>query len=159
MDWQIPLIISAIGFAAFLIFRMRPVVTPSGRASKAALNEAKKRIEAAKDDESKAVALADAADASAKLGRLNGAVGLYQRALRADGRSASIVERAAISLARRPSALEQLLWRHLGAQPWTTENRDAVKASLRALGKVYERRRRHHVRAQAIEHALRALTE
>jgi hypothetical protein len=49
------------------------------------------------------------------------------------------------------------MWRRLAAHPWTGESRDAALASLRALAGVYGKRRRHHVRAQAIEHALAAL--
>lgn len=157
MDWQIPLLVSAVVFAAFLIFKMRPAVTPGARASAAALDDAKKRIEAAKDDAARAMALADAGDACAKLGRTNGAIGYYLRALRADPRSTQIVERASDRLARRPNALELLMWRHLAAHPWTGEHRETALASLRALARLYGRRRRHHVRAEAIEHALAAL--
>jgi hypothetical protein len=157
MDWQIPLIVSAVVFAAFLVFRMRPAVTPRARASVATLTEAKKRVESSGDDSSRAVALADAADACAALGRTNSAVGYYLRALRSDPRSTRIVERASVALARRPRALEHLMWRHLAAHPWAGDHRDAALAALRALGSVYGTRRRHHVRAQAIEHALVAL--
>lgn len=148
---------SALVFAAFLIFRMRPAVTPGARASAAALTEAKRRIEAAKNDTARAMALADAADACASLGRTNSAVGFYLRALRADPRSVQIVERASNGLVRRPSALELLMWRHLAAHPWAGDTRDASIAALRALARVYGKRRRHHVRAQAIGHALTAL--
>lgn len=157
MDWQTPLLVSAMIFAAFLIFKMRPAVTPRARASAVALNEAKKRIESAKDDRDRAIALADAADACAFLGRTNGAVGYYLRALRADPSSTQIVERAGTALARRPAALELLMWRHLAAHPWTGEHRAAAVAGLRTLARVYGKRRRYHVRAQAIEHALAAL--
>jgi tetratricopeptide (TPR) repeat protein len=159
MDWQIPLLVSALVFAAFLIFRMRPAVTPSARASVADLGEARKRIEAAKEDADRAIALADAGDACAKLGRTNSAVGFYLRALRSDPRSTTIVERAAVGLARRPSALELLMWRHLAGRPWTGERRGAAIAGLRTLAGVYRKRRRHHARAEAIEHALEALGE
>jgi hypothetical protein len=157
LDWQIPLLVSAIAFAAFLIFKMRPAWTPAARVSATALVEAKRRIESAKDDPARAIALADAADACATLGRMNSAVGFYLRALRADPCSAQVVERTAKGLARRPTSLELLMWRHLAAHPWTAENRPASIASLRALAGIYRRRRRQHVRAQAIEHALEAL--
>lgn len=156
-SWQIPLIISAVVFAAFLIFKMRPAVTPGARASAAALNEAKKRVEAAKDDGARAIALADAGDASAKLGRTNSAVGFYLRALRADPKATAIIERAATALARRSAALESLMWRHLAAHPWTGDHREAAIAGLRTLERVYRKKRRMHVRAQAIAHALSAL--
>ncbi len=157
MDWQIALLVSAVVFAAFLVFKMRPAVTPGARATAAALAEARKRIEAAKEDTERAIALADAADACARLGRTNSAVGFYLRALRADPRSPAIVERAEATLGRRPRALEQLMWRHLAAHPWAGSHRDSAVACLRVLVRIYEKRRRTQVRAQAIEHALAAL--
>ena len=157
MDWQVPLIVSAVMFAAYLVVRMRPAVTPKARASAAALVDAKKRIEAAKDDRARALALADAADACALLGRTTSATGYYLRALRSDPGSARIVERAASGLARRPSALEHLMWRHLGAHPWDGEMRESSLACLRVRAGIYTKKRRHEVRAQALEHALAAL--
>ena len=136
---------------------MRPAVTKRARASAATLVAAKKRIEGAESDATRALALADAADACASLGRVDSAVGYYFRALRLDPCSPRIVERTSTGLARRPSALELLMWRHLAAQPWTADRREAALAGLRALARVYRKRRRHHVRAQAVEHALAAL--
>jgi hypothetical protein len=159
MDWQLPLLISASVFGAFLVFKMRPAVTPGGRATVAALENAKRRIEAAKEDSAKGAALADAGDACAHLGRTNSAVGFYHRALRVDPRSVQIVERASTALARRPAALEGLMWRHLAAHPWSGEHRASAVAALRALSRVYGRRRRHHVRSEAIGHALAVLGE
>ncbi len=156
MDWQIPLLISAIAFALFLVFKMRPAVGADGRESAEALREAKKRIEAAKDAPAKARALCDAGDACARLGRVNGAVGFYLRAMREEPRAKEIVERAATSLARRPRALEKLMWRHLAAEPWTGEGRDSALAALRALAAVYGRRP-NQPRARALEHAVAAL--
>lgn len=142
-----------------MVFKMRPAVTPGARASAAALSDAKKRVAAAKDEAARAIALADAADACARLGRTNSAVGFYLRALRADPRSEVIVQRAMTGLERRPSALENLMWRHLGstAHEWDADHRPAQIAGLKALAKAYGKRRRHHVRAQAIAHLLRAL--
>lgn len=59
MGLQIPLLLSAIAFAAFMIFRFRPVVSTAGRASAVALTEAKQRIAAAQDDAARATALCD----------------------------------------------------------------------------------------------------
>ncbi len=157
MDWQVPLLVSAVIFAAFLVFRMRPAVTSRGRATAAALVDARRRIEAAKDDHARALALADAADACAHLGRTTSAQGYYLRALRSDPASTRIVERTATGLAKRPNALEHLMWRHLGSHPWQGEMRDASLACLRVLARIYTKKRRHDVRAQAIEHALVAL--
>ena len=159
MDWQIPLIVTAVAFAAYLVFRMRPAVTPRGRATAAALEEAKKRLAEATDDAARARALADAADACASLGRTNSTVGYYLRALKLDGRSATLVERAAAALARRPGALEHLMWRHLAHDPWTGDRRDAARAGLRVLAGLYRRRRRFHPRAESLDHAIAALGE
>ncbi len=158
MEWQVPVLVSAIVFAVFLVFRMRPAVTPKARARAAALGDAKKRIESAKDDASRAIALADAADACALLGRTNSAVGYYRRALRLHPSSRLLVERAMTGLARRHAKLELLMWRYLASHPSTDEHREAMLTGLRALESSYAKRRRHHPRAQAIAHALEALT-
>jgi hypothetical protein len=50
-----------------------------------------------------------------------------------------------------------LMWRHLAAHPWSGNHRDAAIAGLQVLAEVYGRRHRHHVRADAIGHALAAL--
>jgi hypothetical protein len=156
LDWHIPLLVSAIAFALFLFFKMRPAVSADGRESAQVLRDAKQRIETAKDEPTKAKALCDAADACARLGRINGAVGFYLRAMRADPKSKEIVERAAGSLVKRPRAIEKLMWRHLAAGPWTGEGREAALAALRALAAVYGRRP-NQPRARALEHAVAAL--
>lgn len=157
MDWQIPLLVSTLTFAAFLVFRMRPAVTPRARERAAELAVATKRIEASKDDRARALALADAADACVALGRMDRAAGYYQRALRSDPCAAQIVERTAAGLARRPSALERLMWRHLAAHAWQDEGHDAALAGLRTLERIYAKRPRHRTRAQAIARAIAAL--
>jgi hypothetical protein len=69
------------------------------------------------------------------------------------------VERAAIALARRPHALESLLWRRLGAEPWSGASRTAAITSLRELASLYEGALRHRSRSRALDHALAALGE
>jgi hypothetical protein len=158
-DWHIPLILAAAVFLAFLLWRMRPAVFafPSGK-QRANLREAQARIEAAKDDAGRAVALCDAADASAaQAGGVTRAIGFYLRAMRSDPRSAEIVERAAAGLARRPRALESLLWRRLGAEAWSGDSRAAAKAALRHLAALYDGPLRNAPRARALENALGAL--
>ncbi len=155
MTYEIPLLVSAIIFAAFLAFKFRPALGTGGRAKAAALDEAKKRLEVANDDPARAVALADAADASASLGRVDGAVGLYLRAFRADPESAELVARAAAALARRPGSLEKLMWRHLALGPGEGDaRRAATRAALETLIQLYGRRPRTRVRQQALEHVL-----
>lgn len=162
MDWHTPLVISALLFAAFLLWKLRPALGSGGRggAVAAALRDAKQRIDAAKDDVTRAQALSDAGDACAQsLGRTTGAVGYYLRAMRADPTSAAIVERAAKALAGRPYALESLLWRRLGATTWTGDARPAAIAALRHLAALYAGPLRNRPRGRALHHALAALGE
>ena len=162
MDWHFPLLITTLLFAAFLLWRMRPSFGShaGGGASAAALREAKLRIEGAKDEVTRAQALCDAGDACAEsLGRTTGAVGYYLRAMRSDPTSASIVERAATGLARRPHALESLLWRRLGAEPWTGAGRPAAASALRHLAALYGGPLHNRPRSRALDHALAAIGE
>lgn len=153
-----PLLVSAIAFAAFMVFRFRPVISGDGRASAALLKTAKERILGAKDDASRASALADAADACVKLGRTSAAVAYYLRALRALPRSEEIAHRAAEGLAHKPAALEKVMWRQL-AQTHFDDSREAAVIALRALVTSYSRRPRFHARARALENVLTALGE
>jgi hypothetical protein len=77
--------------------------------------------------------------------------------MRANPSSSEIVERAAKGLARRPHALESLLWRRLGAEPWTGNARPAALAALRHLVGLYAGPLHHGTRARALEFALAAL--
>lgn len=158
MDGTIPLLVSAIAFAAFMVFRFRPVVSGDGRATAALLKAAKQRILAATDDVSRGSALADAADACAKLGRFRAAVSYYLRALRANPSSHELAHRAAEGLARRPAALEKVMWRHLASTRFE-DSREAAVIALRALVTSYSRRPRFHPRARALENVLEALGE
>lgn len=155
--WQLALAGSAALFTGFMLFRMRPALSSEGRASAGQLAEAKARVDKAEGDKDKAVALMDAAAATARLGKTGSAVALYVRAFRADPSSTAIVESAATELARRPRALEELMWRRLGADGWGGDNRAASKAALRALVEIYDRKQRTKPRARAVEHALAAL--
>ena len=156
----VPLLISAIVFAAYLVFKSRPMLSavgPRGRAAAKAFHDAQARLAAAPHDEARARALCDAADAAARLGKTSSAVGFYLRAMRADPTSREVVERAAVALARRPSALENLMWRHLGAAPWGGASREASVASLRTLAGIYAKKKRTEPRARALENAIAAL--
>jgi hypothetical protein len=159
MTWNLPLVITAGVFVLFLLYRLRPVMPGSRRAGAGgALREAKKRIEAAKDDATRALALADAGDACARsVGRTTGAVGYYLRAMRTDPSSAALVDRAAAALARRPHALESLLWRRLGAEAWTGDREAAARAALAQLVRIYDGPLKNRVRARAIDNMLAAL--
>ncbi len=160
MDWHLPLVIATALFLAFMVWRVRPALSRGrgARPRRGALREAQKRIEGAKTPQEKALALSDAGDACAyALGRATGAIGYYLRAMRSDPASAEIVERAARGLARRPRALESLLWRRLGAEVWGGDAKPAALAALRHLVRLYGGALRQPTRARALENALRAL--
>jgi hypothetical protein len=156
MDWK--LIAAATVFGLYVIYRFRPVL--AGRGSRASLADARKKIESAKTDAERAEALAAAGDACARsVGRTTGAIGYYLRAMRANPASAELVERAATGLARRPHALEQLLWRRLGSEPWTGDRRAPAVAAVRHLVTLYEGSVKNRTRGRAFEHVLDALGE
>jgi hypothetical protein len=150
----LPLAIAAGLFLAVLIWRVRPAVGFGRRpgASKAEVKAHLARAEAAADPKDKALALCDAAD----LHGAQGARGLYLRALRADPASKAIVDRTVAGLAKRPRALEAVLWRHLSQSEWTTA-REATVASLDALRALYEGPLRKSMRAKFFAHARDAL--
>jgi hypothetical protein len=125
-----------------------------GAGKAVALDEAKARITAAKTDEERALALCDAGDAAAARFRgSESAIGYYLRAMRASPRSAELVTRAAKGLARRPRALESLLWRRLGAEPWKDGGEAAAKVALDELARLYGGPLRNAARASAMQHA------
>jgi hypothetical protein len=161
-DWSTPLVLATAAFLMLVVWRVRPALpwSPNRRASRDALRTARALIESASDDPARALALCDAADVVAKrvVGSAN-ATGLFLRALRADPRSVEVVRRAVVGLAKRPRALESLLWRHLGVAAWTGASRPAVRASLDALRVLYEGRLRNTARARALAHARDALGE
>src|SRR5579863_110936 len=155
-DWSTPLVLATAAFLMLVVWRFRPALpwSPNRRASRDALRAARDIVESSSDDEARALALCDAADVVAKrvAGSAN-ASGLFLRALRADPRSVDVVRRAVVGLAKRPRALESLLWRHLGVASWTGESRPAVRASLDALRILYEGRLRNTARARALARA------
>ena len=155
-DWSIPLTLSTAAFFAWLIWSVRPAIgwAPRRRPTRAALKDARARIEAAADPSARALALCDAADIMAKsIGGAASAKALYLRAIRSNPDSIQVVQRAAAGLASRPRALESLLWRHLAAAPWAGPSRAAVLASLDTLRALYEGPLRNSVRARALVHA------
>jgi hypothetical protein len=156
---ELPLVLSAVAFAAFMVFRFRPAISHEGRITAARLKEARQRILAAKDDAARAVALCDAADACAQLGRTGRAVSFYLRALRADPGTMLVAARASEGLARRPAALEKVMWRQLASARFDGASRDAGIVALRALAGSYAKRRRFHARARALGNVLEALGE
>jgi hypothetical protein len=153
-DWSVPLVVATAAFLALLLWRLRPLIG-RGRgagAGREALREVQARIEAAKTEPERAVALCDAAD----LMRAGEAKGMYLRAMRADPASVPVIERVVAGLARRPRTLESLLWRYLASRPWT-DAKDATRAALDALRVLYEGPLKNAVRAKAMAHARDAL--
>lgn len=159
MDWRIALVASAIVFGAFIVFKVRPVLSATRRRGemRQALKQARGRIEAAQGAEDKARALADAADACAAIRRPAEAASYFARAMRTDPTSSGIVERAAKALEPYPYPLEALLWRKLGASPWTGDTRESVECALAHLAKVYAGPMHDGARARAIDRALISL--
>jgi len=153
-DWSIPLVVATAVFLAFLLWRVRPFIGGRGAgAGREALREAQTRIEAAKTEPERATALCDAAE----LMRAGEARGMYLRAMRADPASAEVVARAVAGLARRPRALESLLWRYLASRPWIG-SKESTRAALDALRVLYEGPLKNATRAKAMAHARDALT-
>jgi hypothetical protein len=161
MQWNAPLAVASAVFVLFLLWKLRPHLDSGGGSGRTvALKEAKARVTAAKTDEERALALCDAGDAAA--GRFQGsesAIGYYLRAMRASPQSAELVTRAAKGLARRPRALESLLWRRLGAEPWTGGGEAAARVALGELAKLYGGQLRNAARASAMDHARALLGE
>lgn len=154
MDWQLPLLVSAIVFALVIVWRFRPKFGPeAGRPRGKALAEAEARVEAATDDAAKAAALADAADVCLRtFGQGAHALSYFHRAMRAEPASVALIERAVTALSRRPRTLETLLWRRLGGDPWRPETAAATRAALHALVALYDARPlRNALRARALE--------
>ncbi|MBV9948229.1 MAG: hypothetical protein JOZ69_15360 [Myxococcales bacterium] len=160
-DAFVPLIASAGAFLVVLVWRVRPGSPWRTRrqASREALRQIQERVERAPDGAARAEALCDAADLLAsQVGRRGSVSALYLRAVRADPRSVRVIERAIAALARRPRALESLLWRHLAIASWS-ESKDATRASLEALRALYEGPLRSWVRSRAMANARDALDQ
>jgi hypothetical protein len=158
-DAFVPLIAAAGAFFAVVVWRVRPVVLWRTRrlASRGAFREVQGRIEAAKSGAERARALCDAGDLLAAHVRSRGsATAMYLRAIRADPGSVEVVERAVATFARRPHALESLLWRQLATARWS-ESRDATHAALDALRALYDGPLRSPVRARALTNARESL--
>ncbi|MDP9000462.1 MAG: hypothetical protein M3O46_10170 [Myxococcota bacterium] len=155
----LPLIASAGAFLVVLLWRVRPLVDwrTKQRASREAVRDARARIEAAPEGVERARALCDAADLVTRhVGGRGSAAGLYLRAMRADPTSVDVLRRAVAGLARRPRALESLLWRHLGSARWT-ESPESIAVALDALRALYEGPLRNAVRARALANAREAV--
>lgn len=155
----IALVAVAVAFGLIVLWRARPAMG-GGRAGnfRDAVRKAQARVEAAKDDPSKALALCDAADACAlAFGRSSAAVSYYLRAARLDPASKDVLERAQAGLARKPRALESYLWRRLGSDPWSEATKPTHTEALRALAQLYDTRLKNHPRAKALAHVADAL--
>jgi hypothetical protein len=148
--WSTPLIVAIAAFLALLLWRIRPRMgwTAPGRIAGKEIREAQARVEAAKTEPERAMALCDAAD----LMRGGGAKATYLRAMRADPASAEVVARVVSGLSRRPRTLESLLWRYLATREWTG-SKEATRAALDALRVLYEGPLKNAVRAKAMGHA------
>ena len=160
MTWQLALAVAAALFGIFIVWRVRPSFGPRrvSRASRQAVADARAKVAAAKTPADRARALCDAGDARAFLiGNVTSSIGYYLRAMRTDPTSVEPIVRAARGLARRPRALESLLWRRLGLHAWEGEHRPAALAALTELHRIYASSLRNRSRARALAHTLAAL--
>lgn len=166
MDWHVPLVAAATLFAAFMVWRFRPVLSAgegSARGDDALralpeLREVHARIDSATNEEARAAALCDAGDlCAARVGRRQAAQGFYLRAMRASPTSVAIVDRAATGFTRRPRALEALLWRRLGTEAWGSDRGPATRRTLELLTHLYDGPLRNPTRARALQHAMALL--
>jgi hypothetical protein len=160
MPWNVPLVVASAVFVVFLLWKLRPRMGGRGtEGRRAALRAARARATAAKSEGERALALCDAGDAAASgLAGSESAIGYYLRAMRASPQSADLVTRAALGLERKPRALESLLWRRLGAEPWVGGGEAAARVALVELGRLYAGPLRNAARARAMENALALLT-
>ena len=158
LSWQnVALVVSALAFGAFTLYRVRPVIDGKRQSLRVVLKDVRSRIDGAKDDAERALALCDAGDAcAAAVGRGGAAMQFYLRAMRQQPSSLPVAERAIAGLAKRPRAAEKVLLRRLGRTAWTEEHRPVVRACLRELGRLYSGPLRDKVRAAVYEQALDA---
>ncbi len=148
-EWSLPLTLATGAFLLVLLWRVRPLIPGRRRgASRDDIRQAQTRIESATSEPERARALCDAAE----LMNTASARAYYLRAFRADPKSVEVIQRATAGLARRPRALESLLWRHLGGSPWR-DSPDATRAALDALKALYEGPLRNAARAKALSNA------
>ncbi len=157
--WQtLALAVATAAFAAYILYQVRPRVGGKRMPLRTLLKAARARIDAAKDDAERATALCDAGDAcAAAIGRSGAALQFYLRALRLKPADADLLKRAIHGLSKKPRALEKLLWRRLGSEPWTGETREVAKLGLAALSQVYANGLRDRIRSKALAHAREAL--
>jgi hypothetical protein len=160
MTWQLALAVAAALFGAFIVWRVRPSFGPRRvtKAHREAFVAARAKLEAATSPEARALALCDVGDARAAMaGKATSALGYYLRAIRIAPASVEPIRRAAHALAKKPRALESLLWRRLGSSEWTGENRSAAVVALTELQRIYAGSVRNRSRAKALRSLLAAL--
>ena len=100
--------------------------------------------------------LCEAATLAEGARRPTAAFGYYLRASRADPTAVAPIRGLAHTLARRPRALERVLWRNIASLD-VTRHRVALRISLEELAAMHSRRR-DRVRARAIENLLAAIS-
>lgn len=156
MDWHVPLVVAALAFLALMVFRLAPMGHGEDAANaRAALKAARKRLEAATTDEERVSALVEAGNASARLVSGGGrAVQYYLRAMKVAPGSADLVERVVKGMAKRPRGLENILWRRLGSEPWSSGDAAVLAAILTHLGALYAGPLKSSVRARAFANML-----
>jgi len=146
------LLVFAVAFLLIVLWRVRPALSDDDEPPPV------RGLDTAKDDDERAELLAAAGDTMARsLVGARRAASCYARAMRLRPGSVALAARAAKGLARSPRVLEALVWRRLGAGPWTGPAREVAEALVAQLVTVYDASSKTRPRARALEHMLAAL--
>jgi hypothetical protein len=169
VSWQnVAIVLSAIAFAAFLLWKIRPifplprVALPNWRRRALPKDIARQKDEIrsfrdaarkAKSGRERAEALTRAAAISAAVPEgTTSATGLYLRAMRADPTYGEAIRGISQLLRReRPELLDAILWRRLSELDWNGETREAARTAADALRRLYRRELRHKHRIRAMK--------
>ena len=156
-DWQnIAVVVVAVVFVAYLLWRMRPVLRPRavGRVVRG-VAEARAMAREAKTPRERANALCHAGDLfAAERGGGVAAAGHYLRAMRADPAWIEPIDKLRTLLWQdSPRMLERTMWRRLAAIPWEGETRDAAAQCLKILAELHRTRLPDRTRAQVFSRA------
>jgi hypothetical protein len=163
--WQKLLVFGAVlVFSGFLLWKYRPrwrLSRPSRRPPPVAkrvwadierqVREAREQARAAATPRERAMALVRAAEAAAEAEHVVTSMGLYIRAMRADGAFCDPIRGITALLRKdRPELLETVLWRRLAHLSWSGDTGVAAKCAAEALVMLYRHELRHRDRARAL---------
>lgn len=145
---------ASAAFALILLWRFRPQFS-LGERERPVPRKLARQLEQATTPAAKASLLFDAGAQALTAMRYGSAENYFRRALRVEADSATLVERVAEALARRPRGLEALLWRRLSDAKFQGKERAASLAAAVALVRLYDRTPKQRAKAAALRHLLR----